>query len=81
MKELIKKAELFEKLMLNFAEGKMDEANDAFAKRHGYDLRKTDNTDHLKFSRWEIEDDILVLSYREITPHDFPYSVELRFKI
>jgi hypothetical protein len=79
MKELIEKAELLESIMVKFAEGKMEEANDAFKSRHGYDLRDKKNNDHLVFCRWGIEDNILVLLYGEITPHDCPYSVELRY--
>jgi len=81
MKELVKKVDLFESMMLKFAQGKMNEANDAFAERHGYDLRETKNNDHLKFCRWEIEDETLILSYCEVTPHDCPYGIDLEYKL
>ena len=81
MKELVEKVDLFESMMLKFAKGKIDEANDAFAKRHGYDLRKTNNNDHLVFCRWGIEDDTLILSYGEVTPHDCPYGIDLEYKL
>ena len=81
MKELVKKVDFFENMMLKFAEGKMDEANNAFVERHGYDLRKTDNNDHLEFYRWGVYHNTIVLSYREVTPHDCPYGIDLEYKL
>ncbi len=81
MKEIVKKVEFLESMILKFAKSKLNEANDAFAKRHGYDLRKTNNNDHLVFRSWEIEGENIILSYREVTPHDCPYGVELEYKL
>lgn len=80
MKELTEKIEYLESLVLKFAQGKINEANDKFSMAHGYDLRETDNNDYLKFYRWELEENELILLYGEVTPHDCPYSVELRYK-
>ncbi len=80
MKELTDKIECLESLILKFAQSKIEDANDKFARTHGYDLRKTDNNDHLKFYRWELDENEIVLLYGEVTPHDCPYSVELRYK-
>lgn len=79
--DIIPKATFLEKIISVFAENKMDEANEAFARRHGYDLRKTNNNDHLRFSGWMIDDNTLVLFYREITPHDCPYDIDLTYNL
>lgn len=76
---MVEKIEYLEKIINDFAISQLDNANDKFNRRHGYDLRSTDNPDHLVFNSWEIENEELTINYREVTPHDCPYGVELIF--
>lgn len=81
MEETIEKLQMFESLIVQLGENKLQEAYNAFKNRHGYDLRDPKNGDHLVFDNWTVEEGELVLSYREITPHDCPYYVELRYMV
>ena len=69
------------KKIRDFAISKMEEANDVFTKEQGYDLRKTNNGDHLRFSNFEIRKNTLILRYKEVTPHDCPASVGLEYPL
>jgi len=80
MRELTEKVNLFETLIFNFAKSKLGKANDVFHEKYGYDLRRTSNSDYLKFNSWEITDDTLILLYKESTPSDFPYTISIEFK-
>jgi len=81
MKKILRKIVFFESMILRFAESKIDDAYNAFVKWHGYDIRKKENDDHLKFINWEVEDKILILTYEEITQHDCPYIIELEYNL
>lgn len=79
MKELTRKIDFIENMIIKFAQSKMNDANDVFKRRHGYDLRETQNNDHLRFCNWKIDNDYIVLIYVEVTPHDCPYGIELEY--
>ena len=81
MKELLKKVQYFESMISKFAESKSDEANDAFANRHGYDLRYSKNNDYLKYIGYNITENVITLKYEEITPHDCPYYISIESTI
>jgi len=78
---MIEKIEFLEKIINDFAQSQLDNANEKFRVRHNYDLRDTDNPDHLVFKSWEVEGDELTINYKEVTPHDCPYGIELTFPL
>jgi hypothetical protein len=81
--------DLNDELIELFAESKLEDAYNAFIKRHGYDPRGHAN-DHLKYYTYDIEQEgeeedlfeepkgpiyVIELTYGEVTRHDCPYSI------
>ena len=80
IKKLTQQLYFFENMIKEFAESKLEKAYDLFLKKEGYDLRDTDNNDHLRFATWYLsKEGGLVLEYTEVTPHDIPSGVTLRY--
>lgn len=78
MSKIIKKIELLESLIEDFAKEKIDDAYQNFERKYDYDPRSSG--DKLVFKTWKI-DDKLKLIYKEVTPHDCPYSISLELDI
>jgi|GEM_PF-4494863 hypothetical protein len=79
MSDVVNKNIFLENLITRLARDNFNKANDRFAEKYGYDLRDTNNSDKLKFISWLVDDKILELRYKEITPHDVPYYISLYF--
>ena len=79
MKELTDKMGFFENLINKFAAERIENAYAEFEKQYDYDPRKSH--DKIVFDKWSIGKDKICLTWREITPHDQPYSDDMNYPI